>query len=447
MWESPIYIFEKKKEKEGGNIEKEKIIIDVTGSAPVMADPGDYLKSVFKDILKGKKPENTLIIDFGAAKLRNSLHLLKKGYQVRAVEFPELANRMPQAKSNWKKAEKNPRFKKLIFPRDFYSLKEKADVILLVNVMNVMPLSIERLTALALCRKKIKEGGLLYWLNWKPASANPKIYSEDNKLNDGWYRGKGRTKKTFHVEWTKEEAFEMLAATGFSYAEDIKIEKTSGSQSYVFRADRSILIEDSLQIKEVEEGKLKHDPKKIIPEKDNVSLIKLYLEELKKLDPGPENSSIYKNLAIRMLGCIFNNQLKNPEVEVPISEGLGKVDGKFKNKNEPGFFKNAKEMHDIKCPSVFIECKNYSEDISNPEFDQLSGRLDNPNRGQLGILTCRNIQDKKRVIKHCKEKLMNEKCLIVLEDSDFEELIDLKLEEGDDAINDFMENKLDEIID
>src|SRR3989338_9011129 len=101
MWESPIYKFERRREDSQGKIIKEEITIDVTGSAPTMSVPGDYLESVFQTILKGKNPSRTIIVDFGAAKLRNTLHLLNKGYYVNAVEFKELSEKMPQAKQNW----------------------------------------------------------------------------------------------------------------------------------------------------------------------------------------------------------------------------------------------------------------------------------------------------------------------------------------------------------
>ena len=119
----------------------------------------------------------------------------------------------------------------------------------------------------------------------------------------------------------------------------------------------------------------------------------------------------------------------------------------MKNRNVQGFFKNLKDLHDIKCPSVFAECKNYTEDIGNPEFDQLSGRLDKPDRGQFGFLVCREIKDKGRVIKHCKEKLSGKKCLLVLSDNDLISMVKLKMKEGETAVDDYLEKKLDEIID
>src|SRR2546427_3993342 len=50
------------------------------------------------------------------------------------------------------------------------------------------------------------------------------------------------------------------------------------------------------------------------------------------------------------------------------------------------------EGHHITCPKIFIECKNYNEDIENPEFSQIHDRL-NPIRGQFGMIV--NLRDRK----------------------------------------------------
>src|SRR2546422_758021 len=350
MWESPVYKFAKKRPRASGKVATEVITIDVTGSAPTMPGPGAYLEGVFSALTQGRNPKKTSILDFGAAKLRNTLFLLDAGYQVRAVEFPELASRM------------------------------------------------------------------------------------------------GRERKTFHAEWTKDEAYEMLSATGFSRSTTIDIEPSS-SQSYVFSADRPILLNNFLKLAEVERGGLKRDPNTVLPEVQRIPLMKAYLEELETVGPGQAGASKYHHITTRLIAGVFDDQLKNPEMEAPIGGNLGYVDVKFKNRNEPGFFKNVKELHDLKCPSVWVECKNYNEDIGNPEFDQLSGRLDNPERGQLGILTCRKIIDRKKVLEHCQEKFKIRKCLIVLCDKDLIQLVKLKFAGGEDTVDDFMEEKLDEIID
>src|SRR3989338_2637200 len=94
MWESPIYRFEKET-IEKGKIVKKPICINVTYSAPRnLPDPGTALVGVFNKITEGMKPENTKILDVGAAKLRNTLWLLEKGFHVWAIEFPELKERL-----------------------------------------------------------------------------------------------------------------------------------------------------------------------------------------------------------------------------------------------------------------------------------------------------------------------------------------------------------------
>jgi len=337
MWETPIYRFERKRIGTNGKTTKQLITIDVTDSAPTMDGPGIYLEGVFDSLLKGKKPRDTNILDFGAGKMRNTLFLLEQGYQIYSAEFPELPGRKPQAKTCWDRLEEYPNFKKLIFPRDFYKLKKEMDVVLLINVLNVMPVPEERLVALALCRRRMKEGGLLFLLNWRPASSDPNKYNDQSTLNDGWFCGKGHKVKTFHVEWPKEEIMEMMAATGYSPCSTVEIEKTSGSQSYVFAADGPVILDNALAISEAEKGNPKYGPEMISQELQRPIILQEYLNELKTISSGKEESNRYKYLAMRMIAGIFENELKNPYAEASIDQGRGFIDIRFQNRNELGF--------------------------------------------------------------------------------------------------------------
>ena len=446
MWESPIYKIRKRTYDKNGKEKTEEITIDVTGSAPNMSEPGELLERVFQILTKDKNPKKTNILDVGAAKLRNTIYLLKKGFKVYSVEFPELYKRMNQAKTNLDLAKRYNNFKKLVFPKDFFKLKDKIDIALLINVTNVMPIPLERLILLALCREKLKENGLLLWYNWRDISSNPEKYTEATKINDGYFKGKGRKYKTFHGEWNKEHVFEILISSGFSHNKNIKLGNVSTNQAYVFSANSQILLQKSLDLEEIKRGGKKRDPKKIMEESSKLHFPSLYLKELKLTKPGKEEAKKFHQLSTRLLATIFDYQLKNPTVEKEINERRGRIDIKFQNKNQPGFFKNIKDLRDIKCPSVFVECKNYTYDIRNPEFAQLADRL-NKIRGMLGILVCRMITDKEKVIKHCQDRLKDDKYIIVLDDDDMEKLVKLKIEEGNEAIDDFMENKINEIVD
>lgn len=437
MWESPVYKFAKKI-RENGKLRE--LVIDVTGSAPTMDEPGETLERVFEVLTERRRPGKTKIIDIGAAKLRNSLYLLEKGFLVYAVEFPELAKRMPQAKANWDRARRYPNFKRLVFPKDFFDLRDKVDIALMINVTNVMPIPKERLTLLALTREKMKKYGLLLWYNWR----DPTKYTDKMKVNDGFFKGKGRRHKTFYGEWNRVHVFEMLVSTGFSHYEGTQLPEV-GSQAYVFRPDQPIILGKYLDLASIKKGGHRTDPDQPIPETKGTYFPAVYVEELGKVRPGTAEQAKFHRLSARLIANIFDHQLKNPVIEKEINEGRGRIDIRFLNRNEPGFFKNVKDMRNVFCPAVFVECKNYASEIGNPEFDQLSGRL-NDTRGLLGLLVCREIRDRAKVLKHCQDRLKAHVYLIVLDDEDLKNLSRKKLD-SNEAVDDYMEDKLEKIVD
>src|SRR3989344_4096243 len=293
MWESPIYKF-----KADFNGEKTDILIDVTGSAPNFSVPGKQLEGTFEVLLNGLEPSKTKILDFGGAKLRNTLYLLEKGYTVYACEFDDLFKRSKQANDYLEKAKKYPNFKKLVFPNDFIDFEEKFDVALLINVLDIMPVPIERLCVLALCREKMKEGGRLLWYTQHGT------YSKEDDvalLYDGLVTGKGREYNMFYRDFTRKEIHDMLQSTGFSYDKTFKFPMSGGNQAYVFHPDGPILVDSTLglisqlkkktklQLKEVErksgteQKKYKAEVPKKITKLEGINILKQYLEELKKI--------------------------------------------------------------------------------------------------------------------------------------------------------------------
>lgn len=95
---------------------------------------------------------------------------------------------------------------------------------------------------------------------------------------------------------------------------------------------------------------------------------------------------------------------------------------------------------------IFVECKNYGKELGNPEIDQLQTRF-SKQRGMFGILLCRTIENKEKMIQRCKDVLHDrEGYIIVLEDKDIEHLLKLKEQKEENKIDQFMNQKLDEII-
>ncbi len=447
MWESPIYTFEEEV-MEKKKLVKKTFYINVTYSAPRnLEDPGKALIGVFKKITGGLKPEDVHILDIGAAKLRNTLWLLEKGFNVWAVEFPELRDRLKDAKEKWKYAEENfTNFHKVTFPKDFISLSRKFDIILLINEINVMPIAFERFVMLSLCRDKLKDSGMLLWHQWRALGISPEKYTEENEFLDGYLMGSGPN-HTFYVEHDRETSHEMLYSVGFEFDKDVNLHKIKANSgySYLFRPRHMNLIEQALNLGQA--LKIVHDPKKVLNDVESVTVLDLYLEQLSQIPTGKENAHNFHLLASRIFYEIFRSQLGEPIIEKEINEGRGRIDFSCKNKNRDGIFKNLKEMRDIKCPDLLVECKNYENDLTNNEYSQLSDRLI-PDRSMLGILICRDKKEENNVLKHCQDRKKGDKYIIVLDDADLVELSKYKQnDENDDRINDFIENKIKEIID
>ena len=463
MWESPIYKF--KTEIEG---KKTEILIDVTGSAPNFSEPMKQLEGTFEVLLKGLEPSKTKILDFGGAKLRNTLYLLKKGYTVYSCDFEDLFKRSKQAHDFLEECKKYPNFKKIVFPKDFIDFDDQFDVVLLINVLNIMPVPIERFCVLVLLREKMKENGLLLWYTQHGG------YSEDNavtKLFDGLVTGKGRTYNMFYRDFSRKEIHSMLNANGFSFDNNFKFPMSGSNQAYAFVADGDILVDQTLGLtdqlksgikrklktikrntwktKEEEEDPTKRKYKTAIPTKATplygVNLLETYGKELKNLKAGKTNASQYHKLIFNIIKIIFENRLKKPQMEEHLAGGTQRVDITFQNQRDNGFFKQLSEGYKLVCPNIFIECKNYNEDLKNDEFFQMRCRL-NKVRGQFGIIICREIKKYERVQKAQEDAIKKGEYFLVFDDKDIEELSKLKIQNKEGEIDDFIERKFKQLI-
>lgn len=450
MWESPLYKFEEEIVNDEGKLAKKIISINVTYSAPRnLNDPGKALIGVFNKITEGLKPNETKILDIGAAKLRNTLWFLEKGYQVWSIEYPELRDRLPDAKRRWEHADNYPNFHNVTSPRDFISLKEKFDIILLVNIINVMPIPLERYALLSLCREKINDNGMLLWHQWRGLAIGGEKYSEENSFIDGYLMGRGQN-HSFYNENGREESHELLSSVGFAFNKTMNLHKIPANScySYIFNPKHEILIPNALNLEKMLSEV--RDSNKIMPIPKSTSVLELYTGELKYIKPGRDDAHKYHLLASRIFYQIFANQLDEPVIEREINDGKGRIDITYRNKNKDGIFKDVKDLRDILCPEIIVECKNYTGELGNEEYAQINERLSS-SRGLLGFLLCRDKIDEKEVLSHCRYRFKhseNKKYIIVLDDKDLIHLSQLKIDSEDDsAINDFIDFKIKQIVD
>ena len=123
-----------------------------------------------------------------------------------------------------------------------------------------------------------------------------------------------------------------------------------------------------------------------------------------------------------------------------------RIDILFENRATSGFFERLEAQHKIFCPLIFVECKNYSHDPENPEFDQLVGRF-HDERGRFGIMVCRKITDATLKRARCGDIIGGGTgCLIVLDDKDVIGLVQARNANDFDQIEDLLSQKLTEVL-
>lgn len=167
---------------------------------------------------------------------------------------------------------------------------------------------------------------------------------------------------------------------------------------------------------------------------------------LLNIKAGNSEASNFHKITFDNLIYILGSRVSNPNSEVDINDGRKRIDIVFNNSDKEGFFYKLNQLHQIKCPKIFVECKNYGKEMGNPEIDQLQGRF-SEKRGLFGVLLCRSINDKQRMIARCKDVMNDRKgYIIVLEDDDIIALLNNKERKDEQSIDDFFEKRLDELI-
>jgi hypothetical protein len=128
------------------------------------------------------------------------------------------------------------------------------------------------------------------------------------------------------------------------------------------------------------------------------------IAKLAAIPPGRDNATEYHRLIAGILELVFYPKLTNPQLEREVNDGRKRIDIVFDNAADRGFFFRLTRTYQTPCQFILIECKNYSDDLRNPELDQMIGRFD-LNRGKFGIIVCRTLDDKALFMRRCTDTL------------------------------------------
>lgn len=165
---------------------------------------------------------------------------------------------------------------------------------------------------------------------------------------------------------------------------------------------------------------------------DNINDIADHLiNELESTPPGGENATRYHRLTAGILELIFYPNLSSPQVEREIHDGRKRIDITFDNAASSGFFHRLHTTYNTPSQYIFVECKNYSRDVANPELDQLAGRF-SLHRGKFGLLLCRTIDDLNTFLARCADTYTDGRGIIIpLVDDDLISILE-SLKEGEE---------------
>jgi hypothetical protein len=177
------------------------------------------------------------------------------------------------------------------------------------------------------------------------------------------------------------------------------------------------------------------------PQPDWDELLRKVIEKV----PGTNDAYEYEVAVEHLLTALLYPSLSYPILQHQIHEGRKRIDIQYTNVAiDKGFF--AWLSHNYSAPHVFVECKNYSTDVSNPELDQLSGRF-SPSRGQFGIIVCRSFEDKDSFIQRCKDTSIDQRGFILaLDDGDLSELVNAYKSNDETLKFNFFKSRFDKLI-
>ena len=183
---------------------------------------------------------------------------------------------------------------------------------------------------------------------------------------------------------------------------------------------------------------------------EDINLLEIcdYLSQKLKLIPsGKESATEYHNLILGILELLLYPTLSAPKKEYPILEGRKRIDIIYNNSAETGFFFTLpNKLPLLTCPYVFVECKNYTGEVNNPELDQLSSRF-SPQRGRVGLLMCRNLDSEDGFIKRCADTYHDDRGLVIpLCDADIEKALINYPVSRNFALEKIIEEKFEQIV-
>ncbi|MGK9053113.1 hypothetical protein [Neorhizobium petrolearium] len=178
---------------------------------------------------------------------------------------------------------------------------------------------------------------------------------------------------------------------------------------------------------------------------DEGAFAQALIDGLLEISAGSADASRYHHHAMAICTFLFHPQLITPVKEAELHEGRKRLDIRFTNAAEAGFFHAMMVSPQGRALSVPVECKNYVKEMRNPELDQLAGRFSH-HRGFVGLLLCRSMDNRERIIAGCKDTANDGRgFMLVLEDADLTQMLNFVRDNARWRIDEFLRARFAEI--
>jgi len=159
-------------------------------------------------------------------------------------------------------------------------------------------------------------------------------------------------------------------------------------------------------------------------------------------EPGAKDFDRYEKALKHLFSALFYPNLIWPRPQAPLGKDLKKVDILYHNNAASGFFHWLSQNHP--SGNIFVEAKNYSGELGNPEYDQMAGRF-SPNVGTFGMLVCRELTNRDRAIDRARFFAQQQRFIVTIEDHDLRKLVEA-IKIGPDDFSHALKLLFDEIV-
>lgn len=258
---------------------------------------------------------------------------------------------------------------------------------------------------------------------------------------------------TYHLLPAMQESEKNLN-TGLVFTlRDGQKRVTKKSLKEKYGADKLTIVEQTLRhpnaLHEYREAAVRRSrpiTHETLAELENIKLpnFDVLLDAVTKICPGRKEAVDYEKAVEKLLSSLFFPSLSYPTRQFRMHEGRKIVDIKYVNDPRDGFFYWLSSHYP--APHVWVECKNYTDDVANPEFDQLAGRF-SPSKGKFGLLVCRNVESAAVATKRSQDAARDDRgFILVLTDQDLGVLVKDYVETQGGSSYPLLRKKFNELI-